>query len=76
MDYNILVSAPENMRIDRVCKRDYISPEMVRSRMEKQWTDEEKRDLASIELVNDNKNLLIPQILEIDKKIKTHGKIW
>ena len=76
MDYTILVTSPENMRIDRVCKRENISPEMVRSRMEKQWTDEEKRKLASVELVNDNKNLLIPQILEIDKKIKTHGKIW
>ena len=76
MDYTILVSAPENMRIDRVCTRENISLEMVRSRMEKQWTDEEKRKLAGVELVNDNKNLLIPQILEINKKIKTHGKIW
>jgi dephospho-CoA kinase len=76
MDYTILVTAPENMRIYRVSKRENILPEMVRSRMEKQWTDEEKRKLASAELVNDNKNLLIPQILEIDKNIKTHGKIW
>ncbi len=76
MDYTILVSAPENMRIDRVIKRDNVLPEIVRLRIEKQWTDDEKRKLASIELVNDNKNLLIPQILEIDKKIKTHGKIW
>jgi len=76
MDYTILVSAPEEMRIERVTGRDNILPEMVRSRMLKQWTDEEKRKLASIELVNDNKNLLIPQILELDNKIKTHGKIW
>ena len=41
-----------------------------------EWSDEEKRKLANIELVNDNKHLLIPQILEIDKKLKTHGKIW
>jgi dephospho-CoA kinase len=76
MDYTILVSAPEKSRIERVCARDNVSHEMVRSRMKKQWSDEEKRKLASLELVNDNKNLLIPQILEIDKKIKTHGKIW
>lgn len=76
MDYTILVSAPEEMKIERVTGRDNILPEMVRSRMLKQWTDEEKRKLASIELVNDNKNLLIPQILELDNKIKTHGKIW
>jgi dephospho-CoA kinase len=76
MDYTVLVSAPEEMRMERVLKRDNIQPEMVRSRIAKQWTDEEKRKLTSIELVNDNKYLIIPQILEIDNKIKTHGKIW
>ncbi len=76
MDFNILVSAPEITRIERVVKRDKIQPEKVESRIKKQWSDEEKRKLANIELVNDNKHLLIPQILEIDKKLKTDGKIW
>ena len=76
MDYTILVSAPEEMRIDRVIKRENITPEMVRGRLAKQWTDEEKRKLTTLELVNDNKKLIIPQILEIDKNLKTHGKIW
>jgi len=76
IDYTILVSAPNELRVERVTHRDQITPEMVKSRMLKQWTDEEKRKLASFELVNDNKKLLIPQILEIDKKLKTHGKIW
>ena len=76
MDYTILVTAPEEIRIERVTKRENISAELVKIRMEKQWPDKEKRILASIELVNDNKNLLIPQILEIDKKLKSDGKIW
>jgi dephospho-CoA kinase len=76
MDFTILVSAPEDMRIKRVTKRDKVLPELVLSRISKQWSDEKKRTLASIELVNDNKNLLIPQILEIDKNLKTYGKIW
>lgn len=76
MDFNILVSAPKQTRIDRVVKRDKIQPEMVELRIKKQWNDEEKLKLANIELVNDNKHLLIPQILEIDKKLKTNGKIW
>jgi dephospho-CoA kinase len=76
MNYTILVSAPEEMRIDRVTKRENITPEMVRGRMAKQWSDEEKRKLTTLELVNDNKKLIIPQILEIDKNLKTHGKIW
>lgn len=76
MDYTILVSAPEEMRIGRVSKRENITPEMVRERMAKQWSDEEKRKLTTLELVNDNKKLIIPQIVEIDKNLKTHGKIW
>jgi len=76
MDYNILVSAPEEMRIERVCKRENITPEKVRERMAKQWPDEEKRKLTTLEIVNDNKKLIIPQIVEIDKNLKTHGKIW
>ena len=76
MDFTILVSAPKNIRIERVVKRDKIQPEMVEARIEKQWSDEEKRNLASLEIVNDNKNLIIPQIIEIDKRLKEYGKIW
>ena len=76
MDQSILVTAPEELRIERVSKRDNVSPEVVIKRMKKQWTDDEKRKLASFELVNDNKCLLIPMILEIDNNLKTYGKIW
>lgn len=76
MDFTILVSAPEKQRIERVMKREGISKEQVKSRMGKQWTDEEKRKLASIELINDNLNLLLPQIIETDKRLKEYGKIW
>ena len=76
MDFTILVTAPEEMRIERVMRRNNLTRENVISRMSKQWPDSEKRKFASLELVNDNKNLLIPQIIEIDKKLKTNGKIW
>jgi len=76
MDFTILITAPEKQRIERVMKREGISAEMVKKRMEKQWSDEKKRKLASRELVNDNMNLLLPQIIEIDKRLKEYGKIW
>jgi len=76
MDFTILVSAPEEMRIERVVKRDDVLVEQIKARMAMQWSDEEKRKLATLELANDNKNVLIPQIIEIDKKLKTNGKIW
>ncbi len=76
MDYNILVSAPEEMRIQRVTKRDHSTPIQVKERMDKQWSDNKKRELATIEIINDNKELIIPSIIKIDKQLKEYGKIW
>ncbi len=76
MDFTILVSAPEKQRIERVMKRDGISEELVLERMNRQWTDEEKRKTASLEIINDNKHLIIPEVIETDKKLKEYGKIW
>ncbi|MCY1722916.1 dephospho-CoA kinase [Prolixibacteraceae bacterium Z1-6] len=76
MDYTILVSAPQQIRIDRVTSRDGSTAEQVKERMDKQWTDEQKRKLATIEIKNDNKELILPQIINIDKQLKEYGKIW
>jgi len=76
MDYTILVSAPEEQRIERVMKRDSVSKEIVLQRIKKQWSEEEKQKLASIVVHNDNKNLVIPEIIKIDKNLKGYGEIW
>ncbi|PZD79557.1 dephospho-CoA kinase [Mesonia sp. K7] len=54
-DYNLLVSAPEEIRIDRVVKRDKSSRAAVQSRMKNQWSDAEKRKLS--DFIIDNINL-------------------
>jgi dephospho-CoA kinase len=76
MDFTILITAPEPLRIQRVMKRDNLSEEQVRARIKNQWTDGEKRKLATTEIINDDKKLIIPQIVEIDIKLKRDGKIW
>ncbi len=76
MDFTILITAPEQIRINRVMKRDNLSPGQVVARIKNQWPDDEKRKLATTVIINDNKNLIIPQIIEIDKKLKEDGKIW
>lgn len=76
MDFNILVSAPEEMRIQRVAARDGATPQQVRERMSKQWNDEQKRPLANLEIINNNSELIIPQVLKTDKQLKEYGKIW
>jgi dephospho-CoA kinase len=75
MDYNILVAADEELRIKRVMKRDSVSREKVLLRINKQWDDTKKSRLADLVIFNNN-DLLIPKILEIDKKIKEYGKVW
>ncbi len=76
MDFTILITAPEQIRINRVMKRDNLSPGQVVARIKNQWPDDEKRKFATTVIINDNKNLIIPQITEIDKKLKEDGKIW
>jgi len=76
MDFTIFVSAPEEERIQRVVKRDGVSEQQVKERLDKQWTDEEKRKLADYEIINDNKYPVLPEIIQIDKRLKEHGKIW
>ena len=76
MDFTILVSAPEEERIWRIVKRDDVSEKQVKERLAKQWTDAEKRKLADYEIKNDNENPVLPEIIQIDKRLREHGKIW
>lgn len=76
MDFTILVSAAESQRIEWVMERDGTSENRIKVRMEKQWPDEQKRKLATVEIKNNNRNLIIPQVIKIDNQIKKHGKIW
>ncbi|MFA6126092.1 MAG: dephospho-CoA kinase [Bacteroidales bacterium] len=69
MDYIILVTAPEEIRIQRVKHRDRIDEEAVRRRMQNQWSDEQKCPLASFIIDNSGESALLPRVLEIHKKL-------
>jgi len=73
MDKTITVVTDELERIDRVIKRDHITVEMVRQRMKNQWNDEQRIKLADFVIGNNDNQLIIPQIIEIDKKLRTNG---
>jgi len=75
MDLNILITAPVELRIRRVMERDHISREQFMERMKNQWNDEEKSRLADFVIINDEVHPVMDQVLDIDKKIRTHGKI-
>ena len=51
-DVIILVTAPQNTRIERVMRRDGISREQVLARMDNQWSDAEKIALSDFIIEN------------------------
>ncbi len=70
MDANILVTAPESERIERVQKRSNLSRSKVEQRISKQWSDAQKKPLSDYLIINDNRQLIIPQILDIHACLK------
>jgi dephospho-CoA kinase len=65
----ILVTAPDAVRIERVCARDLVTPDAVRTRMSNQWPEDRKIDLADYVIYNDGFRPITPQIMEIHKKL-------
>ncbi len=75
-DSNILVLADEKVRIERVIKRDRLSEELVMQRINNQMPDSKKITMVNYIIENNNVKLLFPQIIELDKLIRSDGKNW
>ena len=69
LDKVICVSAPEEIRIQRVIKRDNILKESVIARIASQMSALEKERLSDFVIVNDGKELILPQIIKIITQI-------
>ena len=69
LDKIIVVSAPEELRIQRVLQRDkHRTAEQVMDIIRNQLKDEEKLKLADYIIINDESKPLIPQVLELHKQ--------
>jgi dephospho-CoA kinase len=64
-DYIILITAPEALRIQRVVQRDGSSEDEIRSRMNKQWSDEMKIPLSDFVIENINADETVKKVNEI-----------
>ena len=73
MDKTITVITSEHERIQRVMKRDGITLEMVNERIKNQWNDQQRMQLADFVIGNNDDELVIPQVIEIDKKLRADG---
>jgi len=69
LDKTILVKSPNELKIKRLSERDGFSVDEIKKRMAVQLTDAEKEKMADFVIINDEKKLLLPQVLTIHKQL-------
>jgi dephospho-CoA kinase len=69
LNYIIGVSSPVELRIKRVMARDNISKQDVERRIGNQMSEEEKMKRCDFVILNDEKELIIPQVLKIHEQL-------
>lgn len=69
LDKIIVVTAPIEIRIQRVMDRDGVSRQQVINRIKNQMPEEEKVSLADFVIHNDGKQSLIDQIMSIHQQL-------
>jgi dephospho-CoA kinase len=68
LDYIIGVHSPTALRIKRVMDRDHVTREQVLARMKRQINEEIKMRLCDFVIVNDEQQLVIPQVLKLHQR--------
>ncbi|GGH20093.1 dephospho-CoA kinase [Mucilaginibacter phyllosphaerae] len=61
----VMVTAPLDLRIKRVTRRDGITAAEVNSRNDRQFTEQKKLALANDVIINDDTQPVIPQVLKL-----------
>lgn len=65
LDKIIGVSSPLSLRVERTMKRNNITSEQVMDRINLQMNEEEKMRLCDYVIINDEEQMLIPQVLQL-----------
>lgn len=68
-DKIVTVVSPRDLKIKRIIARDNFTEEEVLKRMNNQMNDEEKIKRSDFVIYNDEKQLLIPQVLKIHEEL-------
>ncbi len=69
VDRVITVVAPLELKIERAIQRDKTDRKTVEDRIKNQISDEEKMKRSQFVIINDEKQLLIPQVIEIHQQL-------
>src|SRR5687768_8895419 len=68
LNYVIGIKSPLDLRIARAMKRDGISHDEVMARINKQMSEEAKLGLSDFVIINDEVQLVLPQVLQLHEK--------
>ncbi|MCM5528165.1 dephospho-CoA kinase [Parasegetibacter sp. NRK P23] len=74
LNFIIGVYAPDALRIHRVMERDNVSRELVKQRMEKQIQEQIKMRLCDAVIVNNDQEMVIPQVLALHEQLLERAK--
>lgn len=72
LNYTILVTAPRELRIERLRLTRNMQVDEIEKRMQHQWPDEQKEKFANWIIYNDNQHAVLPQVMAIHQKLVTH----
>jgi dephospho-CoA kinase len=75
LDYVIGVYAPQHLRVKRVMHRDGLAAEEVMKRISRQLDEEMKMKLCDFVITNNEQQLVIPQVVDLDKKLKDLSRV-
>ncbi len=73
LDYVIGIKSPLELRISRAMKRDGVSHDEVMARMNKQMSEEIKLSLSDFVIINDEAQLVLPQVLQLHEKLLSNN---
>ena len=73
-DKIIIVAAPVELCLQRVMIRDGIEKSEVEKRLMNQWQQEKKIEFSHYVIKNDEKQLVIPQVLKIHEELSKNKK--
>ena len=65
VDYVVVVEAPVELRIQRILQRDKRTEQEIRAIIERQVSDESRREIADYVVNNNDASELIPQVLHL-----------
>lgn len=73
LDFVIGVQSPRELRIERALKRDNVTRGEIEARMKLQMDEDEKMKRCNFIIVNDEQQMLIPQVLSLHEKLLKEG---